>query len=215
MIKNLIYDLDGTLINSYKDIIFSFNYAFKKNNLKKKINVNFFKKNANLGSNFFIKSALGNKNYNLKKIQKDFLNHYNHNLKNTTLKKGVVDFLKYSKLKKYCNILCTNKKKVTAINILKKLKIYKYFNYIIGIDTFLLLKKPEIGFILKIKKKFKLSSENTAVIGDTDVDSILARRAKMNFYLVRGGYTKKKITYKNFSFSDFNNLKIKLINEKI
>ena len=37
MIKNIIYDLDGTLINSSKDIINSFNYAFKINNLKTKV----------------------------------------------------------------------------------------------------------------------------------------------------------------------------------
>ena len=36
MIRNIIYDLDGTLINSSKDIINSFNYAFKINNLKTK-----------------------------------------------------------------------------------------------------------------------------------------------------------------------------------
>ena len=50
MIKNIIYDLDGTLINSQKDIIKSFNYIFKKNKISTRINYKFFVENANLGS---------------------------------------------------------------------------------------------------------------------------------------------------------------------
>jgi phosphoglycolate phosphatase-like HAD superfamily hydrolase len=45
----LIFDLDGTIIDSKKDIINSFNFAFKKNNLKL-INEAFFLKNASRGS---------------------------------------------------------------------------------------------------------------------------------------------------------------------
>lgn len=53
----LIFDLDGTLIESKKDIINSFNYAFKKNKIKK-IDNNFFLKNCNKGSIYFIKKNL-------------------------------------------------------------------------------------------------------------------------------------------------------------
>ena len=44
----LIFDLDGTLIDSKKDIINSFNYAFKKNKINE-IDSTFFLKNANRG----------------------------------------------------------------------------------------------------------------------------------------------------------------------
>ena len=57
MIRNIIYDLDGTIINSSKDIVNSFNYAFKVNNLKIRIDNKFFINNANLGSRYFIKKA--------------------------------------------------------------------------------------------------------------------------------------------------------------
>ena len=61
MIKNIIYDLDGTLINSSKDIINSFNYAFKINNIKTKVNNQYFLNNANLGSKYFIQNAIKKK----------------------------------------------------------------------------------------------------------------------------------------------------------
>ena len=44
-----IFDLDGTLIDSKKDIKNSFNFAFKKNKIKI-INDSFFKLNASRGS---------------------------------------------------------------------------------------------------------------------------------------------------------------------
>ena len=42
MIKNIIYDLDGTLINSSEDIINSFNFALEKNNIKTRVDERFF-----------------------------------------------------------------------------------------------------------------------------------------------------------------------------
>ena len=65
MIKNIIYDLDGTLINSSKDIINSFNYAFKINNIKTKVNNEYFLNNANLGSKYFIQNAIKKKKINI------------------------------------------------------------------------------------------------------------------------------------------------------
>ena len=73
--KILIFDLDGTLVNSKKSIIDSFNYAFKKNNLNK-INLNYFKKYASRGSKFFIMQNINNKKISLNKINKNFHQRY-------------------------------------------------------------------------------------------------------------------------------------------
>ena len=62
MIKNIIFDIDGTLANTSADIINSFNYSLKKNGLKIKINFRKFKKVANLGSLHLIKKIVGIKN---------------------------------------------------------------------------------------------------------------------------------------------------------
>ena len=210
MIKNIIYDLDGTLINSHKDIIKAFNYTFKKNNLSTKIKFEFFKQNANLGSKYFIKKALGNKKYNYLNIQKDFISYYDKNFyHNTNLKNGVYSFLKFTHNKNYKNILCTNKKEKTAKKILKKYKIDNFFRYVVGVDTFQ-EKKPELNFVRKIVKKLKLKSNETIVIGDTEIDSTLAKRGKMKFYLIKNGYTNKKNIEHNKKFKDFNYLKKKI-----
>ena len=214
MIRNIIYDLDGTLINSSRDIISSFNYAFKINNLKTKIDNKFFLNNANLGSEFFIKKATKGNKVNILKIQDDFQKYYDLNFhKNSTLKKGVRRFLKFTKKKNFINILCTNKKEKTAIKILKKYEIQNYFKIVVGYDTFK-ERKPELKFVNKFFKKFKLKSFNTIMIGDTEIDSMLAMRAKIKFFLIEKGYTNKKNFSHNFKFKNFNQI-IDKINEEL
>lgn len=215
MIRNIIYDLDGTLINSSKDIINSFNYAFKINNLKTKIDNKFFLKNANLGSEFFIKKAIKGNKINVLKIQDDFQKHYNLTFyKNSSLKKGVRKFLKFTKKKNFINILCTNKKEKTATKILKKYKIQNYFKIVIGYDTFT-ERKPELKFVNKFFKKFKLKSFDTIMIGDTEIDSMLAMRAKIKFFLIEKGYTNKKNFSYYFKFKNFNQIINKINNEEL
>jgi phosphoglycolate phosphatase-like HAD superfamily hydrolase len=210
MIKNIIYDLDGTLINSQKDIINAFNYTFKKNKTNTKINYKFFIENANLGSKYFIKKALKKNKNNFLDIQKDFTTYYNKNFyQNTNLKAGAYNFLKQAYNKNYKNILCTNKKEETAKKILKKYNIEKFFKFIIGFDTFT-EKKPELKFIKKIKKKLKINSEDTIVIGDTEVDSTLAKRGNIKFYLIRNGYTNKKDISYYKKFNNFYDLEKKI-----
>ena len=51
---------------------------------------------------------------------------------------GVMDFLKWAKNKKISMAVCTNKQEHLAVDLLKKLRIYKYFEYVAGSDTFLL-----------------------------------------------------------------------------
>ena len=213
MIKNIIYDLDGTLINSSKDIINSFNYSFKINDLKTKVDNKFFLYNANLGSKFFIRKASKKKKINILQVQKDFQIHYHMNFyKNSSLKVGVKNFLNFTKKKKLINILCTNKKEETAKKILKKYKIYNYFKFIIGYDTFKET-KPEFKFINKFFRKTKLNRFNTIMIGDTEIDSLFAKRAKIKFFLIENGYTKKKNFFYNFKFKNFNKIKNKIDEE--
>ena len=125
----LIFDLDGTLIDSKKDIINSFNYAFKKNKLDL-IDNSFFLKNASKGSTYFIKKNIKKinlQNISITKINNDFINHYSKNcVQNTVYKKGLIKFLKQSK-KNYINIISTNKKKSYCSKNLQKFKNFRIF----------------------------------------------------------------------------------------
>ena len=70
----LVFDLDGTLINSKDDIIRSFNQSLEKTNLK--IDEKYFIKNVNRGSRFFIKKNLKKDELHKLKINIDFQKYY-------------------------------------------------------------------------------------------------------------------------------------------
>ena len=68
---------------------------------------------------------------------KDFVNFYGQNIiKESTLINGVKEFLKWCKEKEISMAVCTNKQEHLAIDLLKKIGIYDYFEYVAGSDTF-------------------------------------------------------------------------------
>ena len=214
MIKNIIFDIDGTLANTSADIINSFNYSLKKNGLKIKINFRKFKKVANLGSLHLIKKIVGKKNVCSKKINNDFLEHYKNNICiKSNLKKNVKSFLKFCKKNKIKLFISTNKLETNAILLLKKLKINNYFLFVAGSDTFK-YKKPNFKHLQQLRKKFCFLKKETIFVGDTEIDSILAKNFKVKFVLFRNGYTDvnpKKLDYE-IAISDYKKLQSYLEN---
>ena len=208
MIKNIIFDIDGTLADTSADIINSFNHSLKKNGLKKKINFQYFKKIANKGSLYLIQKVVGKKNIHLKKINNDFLKHYENNICiKSKLRKNLKIFLDYCKKNNIKLFISTNKLEKNAKLLLKKLKINNYFLFIAGSDTFK-YKKPNYLHLQQLKKKFCFLKKETIFIGDTEIDSLLAKNFKIKFILFRNGYTNvnpKKLDYE-IAISDYDKL---------
>ena len=187
MIKNIIFDIDGTLANTSSDIINSFNHSLKKNGLKKKINFREFKKVANNGSLYLIQKITKMKN--IKKINDDFSKHYENNICiKSKLKKNVRHFLRFCKKKKIKLFISTNKLEFNAKSLLKKLKIDNYFLFIAGCDTFK-YRKPNFLHLEQLRKKFGFLKDETIFIGDTEIDALLAKNFGIRFVLFKNGYT--------------------------
>ena len=188
--KLLIFDLDGTLINSKKDILISFNYAFKKNNFKT-VNNYFFLKNAGLGSKYLIKKNCGPiSELLLNKINNDFKKFYfKQCIKNTLPKNGLFTFLKETKDRFY-NVISTNKSETIAKKILKKLNIFKFFDAIYGYDT-LKYNKPDKRHLKKILCDFSSNNRNSFFFGDSYIDYQMTRKVNVKFFLLTNGYCSK------------------------
>ena len=208
MIKNIIFDIDGTLANTSSDIINSFNYSFRKNRIKKKIDFKKFKEFANKGSLYLVKKVVGKKNIHSKKINTDFLKHYSDNICiKSKLKKGIKPFLIYCRKNNIKLFISTNKLEQNAKLLLKKLKINNFFLFIAGYDTFK-YKKPNFLHLQQLKKKFGFLKKETIFVGDTEIDSTLAKNFKIKFVLFKGGYTNvdpKKLDY-TIAISDYHKL---------
>ena len=100
--------------------------------------------------------------------------------------------------------VCTNKRENLAVDLLKKIDMYKYFEYVAGADTFE-FNKPDPRHLTNIIEIVGGDLKKTIMVGDSEVDAMSAQNAKLPFVLVKDGYTEKteKEIKHNELISDF------------
>ena len=77
-----------------------------------------------------------------------------------------------------------------TIKLLKEIKLYDYFDFIAGADTFN-YRKPNPQHITSILEILNIPIENSIMIGDSETDAEASKAAKVKFILIKGGYTEK------------------------
>ena len=197
--KCVIFDLDGTLINSGPDLLNSLNYVLTQNNLNR-IDKNVIGNLVGGGAEAMIRKGYTHLNAILdeKKIPSLvnlFIDHYYKNCtRETTLYDGVLDILKFLNEKTYI-CLCTNKKQFLAEKILEEFEVNNFFNYILGSDGKTPL-KPEIEMPKKCLDKFQLLADQVVFVGDSENDILPAKRLGMFSVHVTYGYGKLQEKFK-------------------
>tara|TARA_B100001564_G_scaffold357199_1_gene372952 strand:- start:71 stop:733 length:663 start_codon:yes stop_codon:yes gene_type:complete len=189
----LIFDLDGTLVDTAPDLMAAHNHVMKKygENEKKLSDI---KSLAGRGAWIMMQRSFKEqiKDEKTKKLMVDeFIDFYSKNInKGSKPIKGIFDFLDWAKSKKISMAVCTNKREVLAIDLLKKINMYKYFEYVAGADTFE-FNKPDPRHLTNILEIIDGNVSKTVMIGDSEVDSMTAQNAGVPFILVDEGYTEK------------------------
>ena len=139
------------------------------------------------------------------KMTKEFINYYSKNiLGESTLKEGVLNFLKWCKQNSISMGVCTNKQEYLSINLLKKIKIYDFFDYVSGGDTFD-YNKPDPRHLTSTIEIIGGNYKKSLMIGDSETDSNSAKAANIPFILIEDGYTEKKTNeiYHDYLVKDF------------
>ena len=128
----------------------------------------------------------------LKKIMvSEFINFYGKNISNLSKPmEGIKDFLNWAKQKNISMAVCTNKQENLAVDLLKKLEMIDYFEFIAGSDTFE-FNKPDPRHLTNVVEIIKGDIKKTIMVGDSEVDAQSAENAKVPFILVEDGYTEK------------------------
>ena len=100
--------------------------------------------------------------------------------------------------------VCTNKTEHLAIDLLKKIKIYDYFEYVAGHNTFDYC-KPDPRHLTNIIEILNGDLKKTLMIGDSETDANAAKAASIPVILLEHGYTEKNTTeiYHNHLIKDF------------
>ena len=88
--------------------------------------------------------------------------------------------------------VCTNKQERLAIDLLKRLNLFNYFEYIAGSDTFN-YNKPDPRHLTDVVEIIGGDLKKTIMVGDSEVDEMAATNAKLPFILVKDGYTEKTV----------------------
>jgi phosphoglycolate phosphatase len=136
---------------------------------------------------------------------KEFISFYGKNiLLESTLINGVKDFLVWCKKENISMAVCTNKTEHLAIDLLKKIGIYDYFEYVAGHNTFEYC-KPDPRHLTTIIEILEGDKNKSIMIGDSETDANAAKAAEIPVILLENGYTEKNITeiYHNHLIKDF------------
>ena len=132
-IFTILFDLDGTLVDTAPDLMNAHNHVMKKFGLHRK-DLKDIKHLAGRGSWVMMQRSFKEeiKDEKVKKeMIKEFINHYSKNIdKSSKPIKGVVDFLKWAKSKNISMGICTNKQERLAVDLLKKIKLFDFFEYV-------------------------------------------------------------------------------------
>ena len=191
----ILFDLDGTLVDTAPDLMGAHNHVMKKFGFHQK-KLTDIKHLAGRGAWIMMQRSFKEEITDekvKKEMVKEFIDHYAKNIDKGSMPiKGVVDFLKWAKLKKISMAVCTNKQERLAVDLLKKIKLAEYFEYIAGSDTFD-FNKPDPRHLTNVVEILGGDINKTIMVGDSEVDSQSAYNAKVPFILVEDGYTEKKV----------------------
>ena len=199
----ILFDLDGTLVDTAPDLVLAHNHVMKKFGLPTK-SPNEIKALVGMGAGTMMGRSLWNyakselKNIKEKDIKskmvKEFIKFYADNiLVQSKLITGAKDFLIWCKKNEISMGVCTNKQEHLAVDLLKKIGINNFFEYVAGSDTFNYC-KPDARHLTNVVEIMDRDIKNTIMIGDSEVDGKSAENALMPFILLEDGYTDVKVS---------------------
>ncbi len=197
--KNIIFDLDGVIIDSRSNMKLSWIKTSKKFNL----NISFKQYEKYIGLPFKkILIKLG--------IKKDFLdiekNYFQQSIINFNkikLYPNVSKILKYLAKKKISYSIVTSKDKVRSLKIIQKFKIRPKS---LHTPNKKLRGKPYSDHINYCILKNKFIKKNTCYVGDTYIDYLASNNAGIKFIFASYGFGKNSRKYK-YKMKNFKELK--------
>ena len=213
-IYTILFDLDGTLVDTAPDLMRAHNHVMNKFGYPTK-STEEIRNLVGQGAGAMLgRSIWGQAKKEFGKVQdekvkkemiEEFVDYYGKNIVNESkLIEGVKDFLTWSKKNRISMGVCTNKQEHLAIDLLKKIGIYDFFEYVAGHNTFDYC-KPDPRHLTSVIEILDGDLKKTLMIGDSETDANAAKAAGIPIILLEDGYTEKKITeiYHNHLIKDF------------
>lgn len=178
-VRALIFDLDGTLIDSKLDLALAINAMLDHMGRAQHVHETIFGFVGN-GAEMLVRKSLGEgaTEEDVKRGLAYFLSYYrSHMLDNTVLYPGVVDALeRFRQLEQYSMAVYTNKPVHFSRAIIEGLNLSSYFVAVYGGNSFE-RKKPDPMGIEVLLREMLASREEAMMVGDSQVDMRTARNS--------------------------------------
>jgi phosphoglycolate phosphatase len=194
VVKLIIFDMDGTILDSSVDINDSLNHTLTKYN-EEEVSVKRTIKTLGYGARYLLE-----KNFFHSQVSEEILNDYltyynNHLIVKSTYYEGTLETIRYIKSLGIKVAVASNKSDFMVKHISKTMFL-DLFDYAIG-ESESIRKKPNPDMVNTIINFFQINHNETIYIGDTEVDYLTSKNSNVNFigcsYGFRSKYQLKKL----------------------
>lgn len=199
MKKAVIFDLDGTLLNTLDDLADSTNYALSRFGYPTRT-IEEVRQFVGNGVAKLIERAIpeGKNNPNFEKCLAIFKENYAQNMYNKTAPyNGIIEMLSNLKSKGIKIAVVSNKFDLAVKELCKK-----YFEGFIDFaagenEAQGIKKKPAPDTVISVLNEFNFAPEDAVYVGDSDVDIMTAKNSQMPCISVTWGFRDEKFLLEN------------------
>jgi phosphoglycolate phosphatase len=189
----VVFDLDGTLLDTHVDLVESLNHTIAALDLAP-VSYDDLTHLVGHGAKVMIERACALQGHSLEPevlapLLERFIVHYTENMPGRTKPyPGLVSAMDRLKAEGYKLAVCTNKLEALARTLLDRLNLTRYFDAITGGDTFA-VRKPDAGHLLGTIEMAGGDPRRVLMIGDSANDILVAHNAGVPSVAVPFGYS--------------------------
>lgn len=188
----IVFDLDGTLVDTAPDLIATLRVVFAREGLP--LPDGELRNVIGGGARRLIERALANKRIEvpeqeLQRLYDGYIDHYAaHIAERSRPFPGLENALDILAAAGYRLAVCTNKLEFLAVRLLETLGLIDRFHAVCGQDTFG-IQKPDPEVLRRTLARVGGASDRALMVGDSGTDIEMARRAAVPVVAVDFGYT--------------------------
>ena len=198
-IEALIFDLDGTLVDTAPDLMAATNHILALEGRPAVSEVQ-IRKFVGHGAMDLIKRGLAATGTvpdaaRLKILHRQFLDYYGENIAtHSTLFDGLLPLLDQAAARGLKMGVCTNKVEGLSSKLLDEIGIAKYFTAVVGGDTLPIMKpNPEPYF--EVARRLCIDASRSLMFGDSETDIRTAQNVGIPVIAVSFGYTSQHVSH--------------------
>ena len=187
VLKLIIFDLDGTLVDSRLDIMHAVNHAVSPYAIDP-VDLAETTELVGEGAIRLMEKLLKKRkvNHDISMLVDRFESYYSaHPVSHTVVYPGVPETLRL--LRDYRKAIVSNKFRSISLQVLERLELSQYFEEVAGVDTFP-ERKPSPLPVLRIMERFRARPKDTVIVGDSMYDIQAGRAAGTKTVAAAYGY---------------------------